>query len=827
MNVFQSILYNYPNATNHEVELRFGYLNNNDYTHSLPKYLFERCLRIVRDKQHQMNCQRYSIEYSTVYYYDYESPETSLRKIVYTDENNQQLSTVYQKKKKLDQTDLLLVPVMVRLTRSKESCLQSIKPPDKIIHMRKRKRNIFHFELYEIHLTEVIDTTKRYEIEVELMPEFIRKQYNIDIIYNTIVNWLSVERFHIITYRQYMTTLIAYNRLIESSLNQSIKQLQKEHEIAIIMNKDVVYDTELKINRLTSILANIKSIEQPILLQSKPKNVQYSDLSLIQHNYIVTNKLDGTNCFIYVCVQDRIFYIYLIYETTIDVFYTSEDVKLHQYHSSVFQGELCLDGTLHLFDALLYSDTSLFLKTHPQRIQVAQQFVNDIKRIQYSIKLEVKLFFECSTLSESIQSCIMYMYSRYKQPWLSNDGLIFIPNSTSYKPLLESDPMMFKYKLPSKISIDFLLKIQDNQYKLYVYNDFNQMYEFNHLSLNSKYMDTTLLEDSTIIECCWEESQFIPYKIRHDKTRPNSLHTCLATFEDMKNPIRLQSILHPTLSVSPMMSMKDSMTEIRKYHNVVKTEMIKRHCCRKTVLDVGFGVGGDMMKYHHSSVRVQSLYAIEPNTDHIKTLFSRFPFVLNNITHFEDQTISPLIQQYTGLDVKLSKMELARIWNKTQIIHSHGQDYQTIFSIVSQNYFDVVTSFFSLSYFFQDDDILTQFIKTVHNSLKMKGLFIGACLDGGQVLKLLNDQASYKTDSFSLSRINNIIHFHIEDSVTSKHVQEYLVFFDVFQQRLEKSGFRLVMTTLFDPPKQLKIRSQERVLSSLYRTFVFEKISLK
>jgi hypothetical protein len=822
MDVFQHILYNYPNATHHEVELRFGYLNNNDYIHCIPKYLFQRCLRIVQDKQDQMNCQRYSIEYSTVYYYDYESPQTSLRKIVYTNEQHEHVTTVYQKKKKINQTDLLLVPVMVRLTRSKEICLQTIKPPDKIIHMRKRKRHIFHFNLYEIHLTEIVDTTTRYEIEVELMPAFIHKKYNIDIIYNTIIQWISVERFHIITYRQYMTTLLSYNRLIVSSLEQSIKELQTEHAFALIMNKDV-YDIELKINRITYIMTKMKHIEQPILLQSKPKNIQNSDLSLIQHNYIVTNKLDGTNCFIYVCVHNNIFYIYLIYETTIDIYYTSEDMKLNQYHSSVFQGEICSDNSLHLFDALLYNNNSLFLKTHPERIQVAQQFVNDIKRIIFSIKIEVKLFFECSTLSESIQSCIMYIYSRYENPWLSNDGLIFIPNSTSYKPLLQSDPMMYKYKLPSKISIDFLLKIQDNQYKLYVYNDSDQMYEFNQLTLNTKYIDTTLLEDNTIVECCWEESQFIPYKIRHDKTKPNSLQTCLATFEDMKKPIRLQSILHPTSSVS----MKESMTEIRKYHNIVKTDMIKRYCSRKVVLDIGFGVGGDMMKYHHSATRVQSLYGIEPNIDHIKTLFSRFPFVLNDHTHFEDRHIYPLIQQHIGSEVKLSKNDLASIWKKTQLIHSLGQDYQTIFSFVSQNYFDIVASFFSLSYFFQDDLTLTQFIKTVYNSLKMRGRFIGTCLDGGQVLKLLNDQLSYKTDSFSLSRINNTVHFHIEDSVTSKHVHEYLVIFDVFQQRLEKSGFRLVTTQIFDPPKQLKIRSSERVLSSLYRTFVFEKNSLK
>jgi SAM-dependent methyltransferase len=463
------------------------------------------------------------------------------------------------------------------------------------------------------------------------------------------------------------------------------------------------------------------------------------------------------------------------------------------------------------------SGVSMFLDGFGSRLTKTQEFVSDMNQFMPRLKIESKSFFRCNSIQESIQECLLYMYSRYKEPWSSNDGLIFIPSNIGYKSLLSTEQKILKYKLPSKVSIDFLIKKCGSYYILYLYNTKTKEVEpySNHvLSEDSSYVDYNQIEDGMIIECIWYQSRFVAYRIRSDKQKPNSCQTAYHTFKDMNQPLYLNDILY-----NNSISSTDSMIELKKYHNSIKGNMIRLYCREKKVIDIGFGVGGDMMKYHHPYVNVKTLYGVEPNQDNISMIFQRFPFTLNDNQHFLDQTINRMISRKIDTSVKLSKTDLNKIWKKTQILDCSGDDYHQIFNILSQYEFDVVSLFFSLSCIelVKFDNL----IKVIYALLKPRGKLIGIVLDGSQVVKLLGDKNEYKTDTYYIQRINDeTIHFNMLDSTLSS---ERLIFFDNFQKRLEFRGFRLIESNLFHPPNIIKIRTEERQLSQLYRKFVFEK----
>lgn len=161
---------------------------------------------------------------------------------------------------------------------------------------------------------------------------------------------------------------------------------------------------------------------------------------------------------------------------------------------------------------------------------------------------------------------------------------------------------------------------------------------------------------------------------------------------------------------------------------------------------------------------------------------------------------------------------------------------------------DILSSFFSLSFFFFKDERgeysdLNNLIETIDKTIKNDGYFIGTTIDGNSTKKLLNsspdrkfnfdggyirfmDEKEDKDEIFSSqsdSRASRI-ELLIRDTIVETQV-ESLVDFELLQAKLLERDIILYKSEIFEPSD--KLTESENILNSLYRYFVFKKKSKK
>ena len=132
-------------------------------------------------------------------------------------------------------------------------------------------------------------------------------------------------------------------------------------------------------------------------------------------------------------------------------------------------------------------------------------------------------------------------------------------------------------------------------------------------------------------------------------------------------------------------------------------------------------------------------------------------------------------------------------------------------NIMAGNKFDIVSCQFALHYFFKSEQTLDNFLENVDNNLKDDGFFIGTCLDGFLVKKLLektilNGSELGKSTGdgrvlwnikklYSSSSLNNIglgetIEVYMES--IGKRIIEYLVDIKLLEKKLKQKKIYLV-----------------------------------
>jgi hypothetical protein len=257
----------------------------------------------------------------------------------------------------------------------------------------------------------------------------------------------------------------------------------------------------------------------------------------------------------------------------------------------------------------------------------------------------------------------------------------------------------------------------------------------------------------------------------------------------------------------------------RKIHNEIKGYIISEFCNRTKILDLGSGKGGDLFKYN-SNNNIQMIYLVEPDKDNIKELNERINKLQVSKTH----------------DFDLS------------IINAGSQDTEkiidTIRSIQRNSIVDVITSFFSLTFLFQSENLLDRLVDTIDKTLSDNGYFVGTVMDGYRTLDLLKKKNGIINDKcYSIKSIdnivkvnkntyNNMVEIDLKGTETATTQREYLVFLDLLEAKLNTKEIYLVDSPYFDDPKIDTILqnykldympSTEQTLNSLYRYFVFRR----
>lgn len=242
---------------------------------------------------------------------------------------------------------------------------------------------------------------------------------------------------------------------------------------------------------------------------------------------------------------------------------------------------------------------------------------------------------------------------------------------------------------------------------------------------------------------------------------------------------------------------ESSLEDMRKYHNNEKKYLIQTYAKKKTVLDLGAGFGGDLLKY--SDAGVTKLIAVEPNQ--------------TNLLEFS---------------TRLNSSEMKSI---TTMVWAAGQDWDKIKPYLD-NRVEIVSSFFSMTFLFESITILRGFLHTVYHSLQECGYFIGTMMSGEKTYKLVegirsNETISFGTDITIVKKYENSdpsagMKINIKINSPTVGVQdEYLAFFSILQHECEEIGLQLITTFDFKPPE--KLNQYEKQFSMLNIGFVFQK----
>jgi hypothetical protein len=206
---------------------------------------------------------------------------------------------------------------------------------------------------------------------------------------------------------------------------------------------------------------------------------------------------------------------------------------------------------------------------------------------------------------------------------------------------------------------------------------------------------------NAIVECAWdaERAQFVPVRIRDDRTHPNNLSTAVDVWYDIHRPIALETLTG------------DDLILMRKLHNRVKETMLNRFLERgNTIIDIGSGRGGDLTKWF--KLGLERIYALEINDDET----FGYPELLRRLS--EDQ------ERFGDAMPDVDLLDFGA--EKTAMIKRR----------INDDRIDAIVSFFSLTFFGKSKEMFTGLLKTI-DIIPEGGYFLGAVMDGVRVHDLL------------------------------------------------------------------------------------------
>ena len=235
--------------------------------------------------------------------------------------------------------------------------------------------------------------------------------------------------------------------------------------------------------------------------------------------------------------------------------------------------------------------------------------------------------------------------------------------------------------------------------------------------------------------------------------------------------------------------------KMRDRHNALKSFLISTFCTEKDVLDLGTGRGGDLFKYAESKTRL--LACVEPNLSNLRALRDR---INENASKFEK------------MDIKL--------------IHKAAEQLLSSSSSSSCPQFQIISMFFSLTFFFRAEAVFSQLLHVIDKLLKRDGYLIGTTMVGNTLRRVLAD-GPIQTMNLRLQQtftnegvFGNEIEMDLKHTQTATLQTEYLVDWNEWCQRLASKGIYLVHTEYVD----CQGLSKDEALVARYNVgFVFTK----
>ena len=362
--------------------------------------------------------------------------------------------------------------------------------------------------------------------------------------------------------------------------------------------------------------------------------------------------------------------------------------------------------------------------------------------------------------------------------------------------------------------------------------------------------DKLEIKDNDIVEMLYvkdEKNRMIwkPLRIRTDKMEPQFFTVANNVWSTIQNPVSSDFIrnnvdlMEYKVDMDKDISNKYYVSEVynpiteplRKLHNYIKSKLITGVCSSFrhgiSILDLSIGRGGDLNKYLARDSNAKFIMGMDLSTQvedccerYFKQRKDKPPgvFLIGNTS--QNISSGDCFNGIEGDDVD-SKISHSR--NMLNILYNLRQPVPKQYKNIQKKYnglakrgnlpgFDVISSQFSLHYYFETRETFEGFMSNLLNNIAPNGYFIGTCYDGMRVFNTIKDeslsygddegnliysiQKMYETESFDFDEKNtdNMFGQRIDVFMESigQTLSEYLVNFDFLKYYMEKKGFSLV-----------------------------------
>ena len=356
--------------------------------------------------------------------------------------------------------------------------------------------------------------------------------------------------------------------------------------------------------------------------------------------------------------------------------------------------------------------------------------------------------------------------------------------------------------------------------------------------------------------------KWVPLRIRDDKTRPQYFTVANNIWNTINDPVTvgmIQGSLDFKALPAPESDDKYYVdtkfaedTPIRSLHNYIKSKLISRVGSSSdmrrsiTIADLSCGRGGDIKKYLSIRTKVDFLLNLDIS-DNINEAAQRY--------HSVKQPKPPAVFLQYDTSLSIEKREGCKDESKREIcetmldmIEGKSRTYPKEYRYIKSKYdriaskgYDIVSSQFSLHYYFKNEATLRGFCENVKYLCADKGYFIGTCYDG---LKLVKTMDAMQTDILDMTDDFGSLIYQIKkkyditdftydpENVETMYGQEidvfmasigqtlteYLVNFEFFIQLMKEYGFELALPKYkkgeYNPIKD-PIQSFDQIIQNL------------
>jgi len=275
---------------------------------------------------------------------------------------------------------------------------------------------------------------------------------------------------------------------------------------------------------------------QPVSIERKHINM------LTETTYLVCEKTDGVR-YLFVCLKHNDINYCFLYSRKSDIYLLNFSLNKSNFDNTILDGEIIKNETddksyFVVFDSIIVNNINLHNKTYKERLEHINLVTDTYLKKDtdhFEIKKKHIINYSPYTFHEYIKSLLNLNYK--------TDGFIFTPNNDSIK--TGTHNTMFKFKKQYDNSVDFIIKYENNMFRIYIQNRllYNNYIWFDHNVFEIE--EEIKKNKQCVVECKLYSQEGInnlwyPVLIRTDKHHSNSFFCYKKTLLNIKENITIE-----------------------------------------------------------------------------------------------------------------------------------------------------------------------------------------------------------------------------------------------------------------------------------------------